>query len=869
MLCRVRSTRRGGWRLWLCALLAVLVFLPFSLPAQKALTGAVRTQLALERLNVLASALMIGAHPDDENNGLLAYLARGRKVRTGYLSLTRGEGGQNLIGPEQGELLGLIRTQELLAARRIDGGEQHFTRAIDFGFSKSADETFAKWGHDAILADVVWNIRRFRPDVFIIGGTTGHGHHQANGVLGLEAWVAAADPARFPEQLKWVEPWQVTRVVRTQFGGGAPAQSQPAASPRMPGLPPAPLPPAPYPGGQVMIPALPGLQIDVGEFNPLLGFSYAEIGGMSRSMHRTQSMGAAERRGPSNVTLAFVAGDRLTGDLFDRINTTWNRLPGGAPIGTLLEEAARTFAPEQPEKTIPLLLKARPLVAAIEDPWAVIKLQELDEAIALCAGLYLDASTDRYAFVPGDSVNVNIESTNRSQFPISLERVLVERIGATRGIDSWTGSSRLAYNHPDRMTLDVPFPPDQPYSQPYWLQRPGNGFVYTVEDQQLVGLPENPPVLTARFSLQAGTERIEITRPVVQRYVDRIAGEASRPLAVVPPVAVSMPESVVMFPSTQSKSIEVLLHANAATVSGDLSIEVPAGWRVQPASAPFTIARAGEDATLSFTIAPPAQGGRAQLRAVARMGGREIGVGTREIAYPDNTPQVVFPPASATVVRADIRTLAHRIGYVMGAGDEMPRALAQMGCDVTLLGATDLARGDLARFDAIVTGVRAYDVRQDLVANQQRLLEYVRQGGTLLVQYVTADARSPAASISLGPYPLQIGRDRTTVEDAPVTFAAPKHVLLNTPNAIRQDDFQGWVQERGLNYPSKWDSRYETTLESHDPGEQPMPGGNLYARYGKGAYIFTAWAWFRQLPAGVPGAYKLFANFLSAGKATP
>jgi hypothetical protein len=838
------TKRKGRW-LPVCAVLVVALvgLLQVPAPAQRSLAGAVRTELALERLRVLGSVLMMGAHPDDENNGLLAYLARGRQARTGYLALTRGEGGQNLIGSEQGELLGLVRTQELLAARRIDGAEQYFTRAVDFGFSKTADETFAKWGHDAILADVVWTIRRFRPDVFVIGGTTGHGHHQASGILALEAVVAAADKTRFAEQLRWVEPWQIRRVLRTGFGGGPPGTG----------------------GGGTPPPG--SVQIDIGAFNPLLGFSYSEIAGMSRSMHRTQSMGAPERRGTSNLSLSFVSGEPATKDIFDRIDTTWNRVPGGAAVGTILDEAASTFVPEQPEKTIPLLLKARPLISAIKDPWAALKRQELDEAIVLCAGLYLDASTDRYAVVPGDSLQVNLEATNRSAFPLTLKSVMLDGVGAAPAQEF--APVALAYNQPDRRALKVAIPPDQPYSQPFWLRKPGSGFTYAIDDQPLVGLPEPPPLLSARIGIQAGAETIELVRPVVQRYVDRVAGETARPLVAVPPIAVSVSEPVMMFPAAQSKPVGVLLHSNAANVAGDLVLDVPQGWRVQPASLPFTIARAGEETTLAFTVTPPAQASRVQLRAVARVAGRDIASGMRVIDYPDNTPQTVFPPATASLVRADVQTLARTIGYVMGAGDEVPRALAQLGCAVTLLDAADLARGDLARFDAIVTGVRAYDVRDDLIANQPRLLDYVRQGGTLVVQYITADARSPAASAAIGPYPFQIGRARVTVEEAPVTFPNPKQVLLNVPNRIGDEDFRGWVQERGLNFPSQWDPRYELVLESHDPGEEALPGGNLYARYGKGAYVFTAWAWFRQLPAGVPGAFRIFANFLSAGRATP
>lgn len=822
-----RSAVWAGLALCLSALAA---------PAQRNLAGEGRTRLALERLNVLGGVLMIGAHPDDENTALIAYLARGRKARVAYLSLTRGDGGQNLIGPEQGELLGLIRTQELLAARRIDGGEQFFTRAVDFGFSKTAEETFAKWGHEAILADVVWTVRRFRPDVVVIGVSGGHGHHQASGILAREAFAAAADQTRFSEQFRWVEPWQAKRLVTGGFGGGAPT----AAS---------------------------GVRVDTGEFDPALGFSYSEIAGMSRSMHRSQGMGAPERRGPASSSLSVVAGAPSGGDIFDGVDITWNRLPGGSAVAQILGEAVRTFAPAEPDKTIPLLLRARPLVAAMKDPWARLKLVELDEAVALCAGLYLDASTAQHVVTPGETLQVNFEATNRSRFPLALSGLKLEGMAGAPAEEF--APAALAYNQPDRRSLKIAIPPDQPYSQPYWLRRPGGGFTYAIDDQQLVGLAETPPVLRARIRIQAGAEQIEFLRPVVRRYVDRVAGETSRPLVVAPPVAVALSEPVLIFPDAGAKSVEVLLRANIAGPAGELRLAAPAGWRVRPDAAPFRIAGAGEETTLSFTVTPPAGVARGELRAIAKVNGQDVSSGMQVIAYPDNPPQTVFPPSVAGLVREDVKILARRIGYVMGAGDEVPGALRQLGCEVTLLGAEDLVRGDLSRFDAIVAGVRAYNVRADLVANQQRLLEYVRNGGTLVVQYVVPDSRSQAGPSGIGPYPMQVGRARVSVEEAPVAFLNPKHPLMTTPNRIGEQDLRGWVQERGLNFASQWDAQYEPLLESHDPNEEPLRGGTLYTRFGKGAYVFTSYSWFRQLPAGVPGAFRMFANYLSAARAAP
>ena len=787
--------------------------------------------MALERLNVLGSVLMIGAHPDDEHTPTLAYFARGRLMRAGYVSVTRGEGGQNLLGPEQGDLLGLIRTEELLAARRIDGAEQFFTRAIDFGFSKSPQETLDKWGREGVLSDLVWIIRRFRPDVIVLcfSGTPrdGHGHHQASALLGKEAFSAAADRSRFPEQLKWVEPWQARRVVWNVYGAatGTPGQ----------------------------------ISIETGDYNPVLGYSYIEIAALSRSMHQSQGMGAPRRRGSATANLVPVAGEAALKDLFDGIDTTWNRVPGGAEVGRILAEAARSLDPAQPEKVVPQLLEAKRRLKGLDDPWARRKRGELDEALALCAGLWLDATTDRADFVPGSTMNVHATALNRSHFPIRLTGI---GLGSDNPLDV-----ALPFNQPSTQEFTWKVPADAKYSQPYWLVEPRHGEAYTISDQQMVGAPENPPVLCARFHLRVESEDLELARPVVNRYVDRLRGELMRPVSIVPPVALEFVEPVLVFPTRQTKRVEVAIKGNLTGAAGEVRLEAPAGWRVEPASRKFQF-NDGEQMTLAFEITPPAAATRARIQAYAWLGEQRIGSGMQVVAYPHIHPRAIFPPSAAEAVRADMRTLARRVGYVMGAGDEMPQALRQLGCEVTLLGADDLATGDLARFDAIVTGVRAYNVRADLRANQYRLLEYAENGGTLVVQYNVLDYGTvPQALDKIGPYPIKIGRDRVTVEESPVSFPDPASPLLRTPNRITEADFDGWVQERGLYFASEWDPKYRTLFESHDPGETPKPGGTLYVPYGKGAYVFTAYSWFRQLPAGVPGAFRVFANLLSAGQA--
>ncbi|MGO9230511.1 MAG: PIG-L family deacetylase [Bryobacteraceae bacterium] len=819
--------------------LFLLVLFPLA-AQQQPFSGTPELLDSIERLNQLGSVLMIAAHPDDERTGVLAYFARGRHMRTAYLSLTRGEGGQNLIGSEQGAALGVIRTQELLAARKIDGAEQFFTRAIDFGFSKTAAETMQKWGHDRILGDIVWVIRRYRPDVIILVFTgtpaDGHGHHQVSTILAKEAFAAAGDPTRFPEQLRYVKPWQPARIVHALWNFGPQAGRPPQAQ----GLPPA---------GHV----------ETGDFNPVLGYSYEELAVLSRSMHHSQGTGAMRRPGASTTQFGLLAGQPAPADLFDGIDTSWNRLPGGAPIAPILAEAVRTFEPEHPEKTVPLLVKARQLVAAIDDPLAREKLAELDEAIASCAGIWTEAQAHDPEAVPGRPLAITTAVLRRSPEPVQLSSAHIEGMWDQ---DLPVKRTPLEFNRPDAIEFSRDVPIEQPYSQPYWLRQPPSGDVYTVEDQRLVGRADTPPVANVRVKLLVAGATIELVRPVAYRYASRAEGERTRPLVVVPPVAVNLPQSVAVFPSPSPRTVHVTVEAHVDKAAGELRLDAPPAWKVEPASRHFEIAARDETSDLSFAVTPPAGEATASLRAVATVAGREISNGIQVISYPHFPVQTLFPLAEIGLVRADVQVTAHRIGYIMGAGDEMPEALRQLGLEVTLLGPSDLEQGDLARFETIVAGVRAYNVRADLRANQQRLLDYVAGGGTYIVQYNTGDLQ-----LNLGPYPMTVppgSHYRVTVEEAPVTFPHADSPLLHVPNPISALDFEGWVQERGLYFASEWDQRYQTVLASQDPGESPLEGGELWTRYGKGVYIFTAWSWFRQLPAGVPGTYRLFANLISA-----
>jgi LmbE family N-acetylglucosaminyl deacetylase len=893
---RTRAPRFSRWapRTAICALL-VLGLIPIR--GQRTLSGEIEIREALERLDTLGSVMMIGAHPDDEREQVLAYLALGRHVRTAYLSLTRGEGGQNLIGPEQGDELGIIRSQELLSSRRIDGAEQYFTRAIDFGFSKTADETLQKWDRNKVLGDVVYNIRRFRPDVVILvfSGTPrdGHGHHQASSILGKEAFSLAGDPTKFPEQLAYVQAWTPKLLMMNAgFPGGGQNKGKGGKN-KADDTPPADR-----------------LNLDVGVYSPELGASFGEIGGASRSANRTQGTGAAETKGSQLATMETVAGDKATKDLFENLDITWNRLPGGAAVGEIVKQALDSFVPARPEALLPQLVKARPLIAAIvaatKDPLAEQKLKELDETIALCSGLSLEAQSDKAAVSPGATLRVNFTAIQRLPNSVALTGI---RLAGMEGAPIVNlAPTVLVNNQPSRYNASFTIPQDQPYTQPYWLAQPKDGALYSVPDPRDIGLPENPPALTAHFRVQiAGTE-IELTRPVQYRYVDRVFGEQVRPFTVIPPVAVSLPESALVFGDAKPRRIEVAVRSNGGKVGGDLRLDVPAGWTYTPESSHFELTATEEQTNVFFNLVPPAGDSRGKIRAIAQVGNQTVFTGTEVIQYPHITTQTLLPPAQATLVRADIRILSKSVGYVMGAGDDVPQAIRQLGCEVTLLTESDLSHGDLARFDAIVTGVRAFNTRADLRANYQRLFDYANNGGTLIVQYNVPEggappqgappapgaAAQPAAAqpapapgqptpalppavaavgdggllAHIGPYPIRISRsDRVTVEEAPIVFPNPDLRLLHAPNQITSADFDGWVQERGLYFSDQWDPKYVSVLESHDPGEMPLPGGMLYAPVGKGVYIFSAYDWFRELPAGVPGAYRLFANMLSAAKA--
>lgn len=815
----------------------LIAFLPANAKIQPDTPDAATLQLLMKRLTVVGSALYVGAHPDDENTAVLSYCSMGKLVRTAYLALNRGEGGQNLIGPEQGDQLGVIRTQELLAARSIDYAGQFFTRAIDFGFSKNPEESLRIWGKDEVLSDVVWVFRKFRPDVIMLrfpSSGSSHGHHIASAILAEEAFTAAADPSKFPEQLRYTKPWKAKRIVWNSYSWGKDQLTdQEKAS---------------------------FTKMELGDYNPVLGKSYSELAGVSRSMHKSQGFGDSEDRGRITEYFKHVAGDPEGQDLFDGIDLTWNRVPGAKEVSAVLDQAVKSFQPNKPSASIPTLLKAYALMKKIPKNDDVDeKKEEVAEVIRICAGLWLEAISDSSTSVPGGNVKIKTAAINRSSFPLQLESIDLN--GAQGRPPSGLEKSKLEFNTSATQSIELNIPQDASYSQPYWLRAKAGKALARVDDQQLIGLADSPPPYSATFHINAGQETFDYKIPVLYRWVDPVLGERYRVFGITPEVSIQIQQPVSVFSDSESKNIFMTVQSNATDLQGNLRLQLPKGWKSNPESIPFQFAKKDETRDFVFQLTNDKDAQSGSAIAEATVGNKVINTGRILIDYPHISPQMIFPKAEMKLVRVDLKKVGNSLGYVMGSGDQVPEILRQVGYRVTLLTDEQLNAGDFSGYGAIVIGIRAYNTRNILKSAQSKLMSYVENGGTVVVQYNTLQQ---LVIESPGPYPIQIGRDRVSVEEAPVTFTDGSHPLLNTPNKITAADFDGWIQERGVNFAGTWDSHYQTPLSSNDPGETPKAGGLLYTRFGKGVFIYTSYSWFRELPAGVPGAIRLFVNLVSA-----
>jgi LmbE family N-acetylglucosaminyl deacetylase len=798
----------------------------------------------IQKLNFLGSVLYLAAHPDDENTRLITYLANHEKANTAYISLTRGDGGQNLISPEIRELLGLIRTQELLGARQIDGGKQFFSRANDFGFSKNPDETFRIWEKEKVMEDLIAVIRYWQPDIIInrfdhrSPGKT-HGHHTASAMLGVEAFDMAADPKVFPNQLSRLPLWQPKRLFFNTswwFYGSQKAFDEADKSKLV--------------------------QFEVGVYYPLLGKSNNEIAAESRSMHKSQGFGSLGVRGSETEYLELLKGDLPENNkLFSGINTTWSRVKGAEKVGMLLKKVENNFSMEKPYAVIPDLLAAMKELEKLEDSyWKREKLRDLKLIIKQSLGLFQEAVASESTATPGEMIKVQMEYIQRS--PV---KVVLQSLQVLPSIGDTVLNMEMSNNKVFKLAKQIQIPRNIPLTSPYWLTDQWNLGVYTVKDEKLIGLPETPKSLKVRANYLIDGFTFSLESEIVYKTDDPVGGEIYQPFEIIPAITGSFQESVNVFASRDSQRLEIVVKANKSFLTGSVTLDVPQGWTFSPKEQTVQFNRKGEEKLIAFWVTPPTFQSEGNATVIMKAEGERYDKKLLIIKHPHIPAQTVLLSSNAKVVRIDLEKSGEKVGYVMGAGDVVPASLSQMGFQVTQLHVNNLTEENLKSFDAVVLGVRAYNTVEGIEFKQKALFNYVENGGNLIVQYnTTGDLK--VSEKELAPLPMSLSRDRITDEDAPVTFLVPNHSILNFPNKITEIDFKGWEQERGLYFPGKWDNAFTPVLRFNDPGEKPLDGALLVARHGKGYYIYTGLSFFRELPAGVPGAFRLFANMISMGK---
>jgi len=793
--------------------------------------------LRLQKLNHLGSVLFVAAHPDDENTRLLSYLANERKLRTAYLSITRGDGGQNLIGKEQGESLGLIRTQELLAARRTDGAEQFFTRANDFGYSKSPEETLEFWNHDSTLADMVWVIRNFKPDVIInrfpTTGEGGHGHHTASAMLAIEAFEAAANPEKFPEQLKYTQVWQAKRLFWNTFNFGGNNTTAPDQ-----------------------------MKIDVGIFNPVIGKNYGEIASESRSMHKSQGFGSARQRGEMLEYFKQLKGDSAKSDLFENIEQTWKRIPYSESIQKIILLVLKEFDAANPAASVPSLIQLYKQIEALPNTdanvvyWKKQKFMETESLILACSGLWIEASTSDYSAVPGDEIMVTAQIINRTNQTIQLKQInFFDQKDTTTQLEL---KPNVFYSFKQKHKLSE----TQNFSNPYWLNQKHSNGRYVVNDAMLVGTPENKSNVEVQFEVTIRDFPLTISRSLIYKTTDPVKGEVYRPFEVLHPATVNLSEKVYVFSETEAKTIQVRIKANTKNVMGTLQISAGEGWKIEIKNPDFSMKEKGEEVIIEAKITTAKDSKDTRILASLKINNSFYNKSIQRIEYDHIPYQFILSDAEAKLIHLDLKKSGNKIAYIPGAGDDVAACLKEVGYQVIELSDEQLATGNLAEFSAIVSGVRAYNTNQNLQVHYNRLMDYVNGGGNLIVQYNTNNRIGPLLA-KMAPYPFTISRERVTNENAMVNFLKPQHPALNSPNPISAKDFEGWVQERGIYSATEVDSNFTAILSMSDPSDKAVDGSLIVAPYGKGNFVYTGLAFFRQLPAGVPGAYRLFVNLLS------
>ncbi len=796
--------------------------------------------LGLEKLNTVGSVLYIAAHPDDENTRLLSYLANEKKFRTAYLSITRGDGGQNLIGTEQGEPLGLIRTQELLAARRVDGAEQFFTRANDFGYSKNPEETFDFWNKDSILKDVVLTIRKFKPDVIICRfpttGEGGHGHHTASAILALEAFDAAANPNKFPEQLNYTQVWKTKRIFWNTFNFGTTNTTSPDQH-----------------------------KIDVGMYNALLGKNYGEIAAESRTMHKSQGFGSSKQRGSNIEYFKFLKGDSTKTDVFEGIKTDWTKFNETAHLDKLISECIKNFSPQHPQNSVKSLVDLYKQINNIMsiNPnvtyWKEKKLKETENLILACSGLWLEAIASDYSGVPGGNVYLTTQIVSRNLGVIKLNGISYFNQSDTSMILTLNKNELYSFKHTEKIPISLP------YSDPYWLNNLHSEGLYNVSDVSLIGKPQNEAAAKVIFKLQIEDLNLDIERDVIYKITDPVKGEFYRPFEVLPPICINISDKVFVFNDNSYKTIQITIKANAPNQKGKLVVNALEGFKVSIQNSEFDLKNKGDEIIIEAKVNSEREMKLSILKAFVLMTGNTYNQSIKRIEYDHIPYQFLLSEATASLIDIDLKKTFTEIGYISGAGDNVAACLKQIGYNVTLLTEEILLNQDLSKYKAIVTGIRAYNTNARLQAHHNKLMDYVKNGGNLLVQYNTNSRVGPLQT-KIGPYPFTISRERVTDENANVTFLNDKHPVFNFPNKITKKDFDGWIQERGIYFASEIDKQYESVLSMNDKNEKTNTGSTIIGKYGKGNFVYTGLVFFRELPQGVPGAYRLFVNLISLPK---
>lgn len=815
-----------------------MLLLPLFLAAQpEAQRDAAHIYLGIKKLNFLGSVLYVAAHPDDENTRIITYFSRGQLAETAYLAMTRGDGGQNLIGPEIRDQLGLIRTQELLSARRIDGGIQFFTRAVDFGYSKSPEEALAFWGEDEILSDVVKVFRMYQPDVVITrfptDGRGGHGHHTASAILANEAFDVAGDASRFSGLATQFGTWQPKRLFVNTGRWWSNTMSEDT-----PGV----------------------VTINVGGYNPLLGASYTEIAATSRSQHKTQGFGSRGGRGDEIEYLELLRGAAVDKNIFEGVDTSWSRMQGGDKVAPLVKKAIESYSLGNPAASVPVLLQIKEAIVSLKPGvWRTRKLDEVNDLITDCLGLFLQVTAHEFAVAPGERVATTFELVNRSDVPVNITSLKSRVAGFDSSFDiSLKNNEKVNFNTSGIVDAGAD------YSDPYWLKEPHGVGLFTVKNKDMIGKAENDPAATVTFGVVVSGQKLEVKRPVVYRWTDPVMGEQYRPFEIIPPVTVNMTNNVWIFSDADARDVTVTVRSSGnEPENGDASLKLPAGWKSEPASIHFTLPKRDAEQQVVFRVTPPKEESVGTMQAMAILNGRTYSRSIQTISYDHIPTQVLLPPAEARVVRIDLKENNGTIGYIQGAGDDVPASLRSMGFDVWEMKNEEVTPENLKRLDAVVLGVRALNTNDRIGYVMPDLLAYVKAGGTLVMQYNNS---YNLETDDFSPYPLALSRDRVTEEDATVTILNPDHPALTMPNKVTVKDFEGWVQERGLYFPNKWDPSFMPLLSMHDKGEEPTEGSLLVASYGNGYYVYTGLSFFRELPEGVPGAYRLFANLVSLSK---